>query len=165
MTPVHFHLMLNHVAIMAALFSSVIFIAGMFRKNETVKNIALYGFILSAIVAIPVFLTGEPSEDAVENLPGVLKNVIEAHEDAAAFAVWMIGAAGIFSLMSLMMKKVQWFRSASFSMVMALIAVVSAGSISYTGYLGGKIRHTEIAGNVQLQNAVEMQGGETEEDD
>lgn len=162
MSQTHIHLLLNHVAIMAALFSAILFLFGAIRKNETIKNVALIGFVLAAVAAIPVFLTGEPAEESVEKLPGVLESVIEAHEEAAEFAIWMIGIAGLAALGSLLLKNVSFFKTTVFAGIMVVISLVSASAISYTGYLGGQIRHTEISGNATIQNGQQgtEQGGE-----
>lgn len=155
----HLHLIMSHVAIMAALFSALLFLFGFFRKNETIKRIALSGFVLAAISAIPVFLGGETAEETVEHLPGVMESVIETHEDAASFSLWLIEIAGIVALGSLLLKSVSFFKTATFAGVMVILSIISAGAISYTGYLGGQIRHTEIAGNAQLRSG-EQGGGE-----
>jgi hypothetical protein len=47
------------------------------------KRISLGIFIIVALLAIPAYLTGEPTEELVENLPGVSKSSIEQHEEAA----------------------------------------------------------------------------------
>jgi hypothetical protein len=164
MNPTHLHLVLNHVVIMAALFSAVLFLFGVFRKNETIKNIALFGFVISAISAIPVFLTGEPAEESVEHLAGVFESTIEAHEDAAEFSLWMIEIAGIAALGSLVLKKIQFFKSSIFTMAFVIISLISTAAISYTGYLGGQIRHGEISGNAGLQNPSGIEQGESGND-
>lgn len=163
MNPVHIHLLLNHVAILAALFSILIFIYGFIRKNETVKNIALTGYVLAALAAIPVFITGEPAEEAVENIPGVLESIIEQHEEAAELAIWLIEITGLLALGGLLLRKFKFFSSTAFAAVLLLISMISAGTISYTGYLGGKIRHTEL--NTNGGEALQQQAGEEEEED
>lgn len=166
MSQTHIHLLLNHVAIMAALFSAILFLFGVIRKNETIRNVALFGFVLAAISVIPVYLTGEPAEESVEKLPGVLESVIETHEDAAGFSIWMVEIAGIAALGSLLLKKVSFFRTTIVAGIMVVISLVSASAISYTGYLGGQIRHTEISGNAAVQNGQqETEQGGAEDDD
>lgn len=167
MNPVHIHLLLNHVSIMAAIFSVLVFAYGFFRKNSSVINVSLAGFVLAALAAIPVFLSGEPAEDAVEHLPGVVEATIEQHEEAAEIALWMIELSGIAALAGLVMRANRFFTGKVFYGLMFILSLISAGSISYTGYLGGKIRHTEIAAS-QGQPAENIQGAdqnETEEDD
>jgi hypothetical protein len=154
----HLHLMMSHAAIMAALFSAILFLFGFFRKNESIKRVALVGFVFAAISAIPVFLAGETAEELVEDLPGVLEAAIDTHSDFATFSLWMIEIAGIAALASLLLKNVAFFKNSTFALTMVVISFVSAGAISYTGYLGGQIRHTEISSNAKVQTGV--QGGE-----
>lgn len=162
MSPVHLHLLLNHVAIMAALFSVPLFLFGLIRKNETIQNVSYAGFVLAAIAAIPVFLTGEPAEDAVEKLPGVLESIIEQHETMAEIAIWLVVVTGIIALGALLRSKIHFFRSRVIVLAMVVASIASASVISYTGYLGGQIRHTEIAG---AQPAAPANGGENENDE
>ena len=145
MNTTHIHLLLNHVSILAALFSVFIYITGTIRKNNSIKNTALIGFVLAAITAIPVFLTGEPAEESVEHLPGVLESVIDSHEDAAEIALWLIEITGVFALAGLFSQKIKFVTTATFSLLMVVLSLVSSVSISYAGYLGGKIRHSELS--------------------
>jgi hypothetical protein len=40
---------------------------------------------------VPVFLSGEPAADAIEDLPGVSEEMIEEREASADFARWTAG--------------------------------------------------------------------------
>ncbi len=71
MNQAHFHLILNHLPILGILFGLIILTGGFLTKNAAVKRTALGMFVLSAIFAIPAYLTGEGAEEVVENLPGV----------------------------------------------------------------------------------------------
>jgi hypothetical protein len=51
------------------------------RKSEEIKKMCLWVFVLGAVVALPVYLTGEPAEEVVEHLPGVAESFIESHEE------------------------------------------------------------------------------------
>lgn len=165
MNPTHIHLLLNHVSIMAAIFSVLLFIVGFRLKNSSVINVALGGFLLSALAAIPVFLTGESAEESVEELAGVLKSNIESHEDAAKIALWLIEITGIAALAGLFLKKVKFVSSASFGIVMMLFSLCSTVSIVYAGYLGGKIRHTELSVSSVTQGTNENEKGESAEEE
>lgn len=166
MNPVHVHLLLNHVAILAAIFAIPVFVYALITRNETAKNIALSGLVLGALAAIPVFTTGEPAEEAVEKLPGVLESIIEQHEEAAEISIWLMGITGLLALAALLMRKSEFLRGKIFTYAIFVLALVSSGSIARTGYLGGKIRHTEIAGGAANPAAQPEAGGaEAGEDD
>jgi len=94
--PVHLHLVLNHVPVLGTAFGRALVGWALLRRSEELKKISLGVFIIVALLAIPAYLTGEPAEELVENLPGVSKASIEQHEETAqaAFAgVLIVGVA------------------------------------------------------------------------
>ena len=114
-----------------------------------------------ALVAIPVFLTGEPAEESVENLPGVSEAIIGQHEEAAELAFWVMEALGVFSLFAFFIKG-EGGRKAVVGATFAL-SLATFGLMAYTGYLGGQIRHTEIRSGAAAQTPTE-QGREKDDD-
>lgn len=171
MSSVHVHLVLNHVSIMAAVFSLFVFAYGFIRKNVSVINVALTGFVVAALAAIPVFLTGESAEEVVEPLPGILESSIEQHEEIASVALWLVVATGVVALAGLVLARKAFFRSNVFYVLLLVIALCGAGTMAYTGYVGGQIRHPEVTTAGGTQNApAENEGGvqteqEPEDDD
>ena len=65
MTWSHLHLMLNHVPVLGAVFGFLLLAYGVWRKNDTLQRAALWSFAVVALVAVPVYLTVEPAEEAV----------------------------------------------------------------------------------------------------
>jgi uncharacterized membrane protein len=115
-----------------------------------------------AIIAIPVYLTGEPAEESIEKLPGVSEAMIKLHEDAANIAIWLMGITGIVSLAALFFA---WQKRKSASIIFMTAFVLSAicfAAMARTGYYGGQIRHTEIrdAGSGIQQNESGADKGE-----
>jgi uncharacterized membrane protein len=147
MDSTHVHLLLNHFPIVGTLIGSVLLFFGMYYKSSNIQKASLFIIAIMAIIVIPVFLTGEPAEEAVEKLPGVLESMIKEHEEAAEKAFWVMMALGLIALIALafLMMKHQYARTLVFFTL--LISVVTFGLMAYTGYLGGQIRHTEIRGN------------------
>jgi hypothetical protein len=97
-----------------------------------------------ALAAIPVFLTGEPAEEAVEKLPGVSESFLELHEEAAEIAIWLMGITGLVSLVALVMQKKQSAKANAAFILACILSAFAFASMAQTGYYGGKIRHTEI---------------------
>ena len=146
MNQTHIHLLLNHVAILGSVFSIVLLIAGMVLKSDVLKKTAMIGFVIAALVAIPVFLTGEPAEESVENIAGTIKATIEEHEESAEISIWLVEFMGAVSLLTFFLAKKSNTINKGLLSFLLLLSIVAAGSISYTGFLGGKIRHTELSG-------------------
>ncbi|MBP6334250.1 MAG: hypothetical protein KA444_02170 [Bacteroidia bacterium] len=162
MNQVHVHLLLNHVSILAAFFSLVILTVGLIRSEQVLIRTAMFGFLLSALVSIPVFLTGEAAEEAVENLPGITEATIEEHEEAAAISIWVIEILGAISLIGLFIGNKYQRTITTLLVVVGIVAVVS---LSYTGLEGGKIRHSEIEGTTDNAGLVPQQESGDEEED
>ena len=149
MDATYFHLAMNHFPVMGAIFGLVVLGWGLFRGNVEVKNLGLAVMVVTALVAIPVFLTGEPAEESVEGLPGVLEAAIEQHEDFAKFGLTTAIIGGIAALVSLIYS---WIRPAQggIGRMLAIgtlaLSLVTVGAMGWTAKLGGVIRHTEISG-------------------
>lgn len=143
----HVHLALTHFPIMGTLLGSGILAYGLFSNNDTAKKISLAIFILMGIMTIPVFMTGEPAEEAVEHLAGVSENIIEEHEELAEKAIWLMGLLGIFSMFNFiaLARKTSFVKTITLATL--IISVATFGVFAKVGNLGGQIRHTEIRAN------------------
>jgi hypothetical protein len=100
--------------------------------------------VLCALVAIPVFLTGEPAEETVEKIAGVGESFIEEHEDAAKFAFWTMIITGIAGAAGLFLNLTGNRLSRMAGWLVLVLGVASAGLMLRTANLGGQIRHSEI---------------------
>ena len=157
MTIVHLHLLLNHIPVVGAIFVVALLATALVRRESVIALVALWTSAVLGIVAIAVYFTGEPAEDAVEHLPGVSESIIEQHEELALVATTMIAAFGALALGALMMFRgrslPRWVIVSSF---VGMLAV--AGVMGWTANLGGQIRHTEIAGGGQGPDGGENEG-------
>ena len=171
MDATHLHLLLNHFPIVGTLLGVGVMLYGYIVGSEQVKKAALWLWAAMALVAIPVFLTGEPAEESVEELAGVSEALIHEHEEAAELAIWLMEALGLLSILSLVLSKVKPNSARAAYLVSTLLSLAVFGAMARTGYLGGQIRHSEIrSGQAVLnggegQNNAEAEGGVGQEDD
>lgn len=98
MDPLYVHLVLNHFPVIGTLIGIALLGLGFASRSDAVKRASLVILLGMAIMTIPVYLTGEPAEERVENAGGVSQPVIEEHEEAAKFAFAAMGFAGIIAL-------------------------------------------------------------------
>ena len=155
MDATYFHLAMNHFPVIGAIFAMVILAWGIFRDSEEIKNLGFASMVVTALVAIPVFLTGEPAEETVEGLPGVLESVIEPHEDFAKFALTIAIVGGIAAFSAFGYSRVRSSHSViarAMAIVTLALSIATVGTMSWTAKLGGVIRHTEIRASQPTQN-------------
>lgn len=165
MDATHIHLMVNHVPLLATIFSLLILGWGMFKHNESFQNLAMIGFIIAGVFSIIALQSGEGAEDIVENLPGVTESFIHNHEEAAETTNWIAIAVALVSLGGFGVRRLKATFMRTYLWILLLGSVVSAGMFSYTAYLGGQIRHTEIRPDVtatQTQPADEYSTSEND---
>lgn len=143
MSLTNLHLILNHLTIVGVPLAAVFLLHGLLKGNVSSRRFALMILFVMSVVVLPVYFTGEPAEESVEHLPGVVESMIETHEDAGKVAMIITVILGITSLVALWFQKDER-KGRTAAVVVLVLAVVAIGSLTYTGSLGGKIRHTEI---------------------
>lgn len=162
MNATHFHLLLNHFPIIGTLLSTIIIIYGFITKDLKIKLLSSYLTLTLTLIAIPVYLSGEPAEEQVEGITGISESSIELHEDAAAFAMILMVITGITALSTMVITKVKPHLAKRAYLMLLLCCILSFTGMARAGYLGGKIRHTELTSNNQ-QHAPQQHEAEEED--
>ncbi len=144
MNPTHLHLLLNHVPVLGTAFGLGLLLFGLWRKSDEIKKAALGVFVIVAVMAVPVYLTGEPAEDGVKSLPGVSEPLIEQHEQAASVAFTGVLVLGVAALGGLIILRRGKSVPAWCGLLMLAAALIVSGLMAWTANMGGQIRHTEI---------------------
>jgi uncharacterized membrane protein len=143
MSIVHLHLLLNHVPVIGAVLAVVLLAVTLARRSDELAKVTFGLLGLIGAISIAVFLSGEPAEELVENLPGFSDTIMERHEAMALVATIAVGALGGLALLALGLFRrrtlPRWTVTAGL-----FAAVAVAGLMGYTANLGGQIRHTEI---------------------
>jgi uncharacterized membrane protein len=159
MSPIHLHLLLNHVPVIGSVLGVLLLAAALARRSDELGKAALGLFALLAAASVVVFFTGEPAEELVEKLPGFSEAVTGRHEDVALIAVVVMGLTGLFCLITLAVFRTRPL--AGWVTPIALIASLgAAGIMGYTANLGGEIRHTELRASTAV-----VPGDDADEDE
>lgn len=166
MDATHIHLMSNHVPILATIFSVLILGWGLFKSEKSYQQLAMVGFIIAGVFSIIAMQSGEGAEDIVENLPGVTESFIHDHEETAEITNWVAIIIAVTALAGFVIRKMKATIMKQYLWVLLVGGIISAGMFSYTAYLGGQIRHTEIRPDTSAQqlDAGNEQNKESEND-
>lgn len=155
MNPAYIHLILNHIPVLGILFGVLLLITGLVERNDGLKRAALATLFLSALMAVPVYLTGEPAEEIVEELAGVSEPAIEAHEEFAVVALIGAGVLGVVALAAWWLLRRGRAAARHFVTAALALGIVAGGLFAWTANLGGKIRHSEIRADATAAPAAE----------
>ena len=77
MNVVHLHLLLNHLPVIGSVFGLLLLAVAAWRRSDELSKVSLGFLALLGAASIVVYLTGEPAQDAVENLPGFSEAISE----------------------------------------------------------------------------------------
>lgn len=162
----HLHLILNHLPVVGIIVGFFVLTWGVVRSYDNVQDVGLSILFFTAMIALPVYLTGEPAEEMVEHLPGVSEQIIELHEESAVLSLSLAIATGALAFLTLVAKR---FLSARFGLMAIyfclLVSIIAGASITYTANLGGQIRHSEIRASQAGDRNVPAQRREAKVDD
>lgn len=159
------HLMMNHVPVIGVLFAVLALAIGLLWRSAAVLRLALAVLVLVALAAIPVFLSGEPAEETLEDLAGVSHASIESHGDAAKPVMIGLELLGLVALVALLRYRARVVAPRLAALL--LVAVIAlGGALAWTAHLGGKIRHPELRGGaVSAAEAGAVEAEAEERDD
>jgi hypothetical protein len=137
------HLMMNHIPVVGVLFTGLALAAGLIARSGAILRLGLATLVLVALAAIPVFLSGEPAEEAVEKMAGVTRSTIGSHEDMAKrsmLGLQLLGAVSLVALARYGRRPVPM----RFAAILLAAVVALSGGLAWTAHLGGQIRHPEL---------------------
>lgn len=164
MDTAYIHLLLNHLPVLGVPFGLLLLAAGMIRKSSDLQRAALVTFALAALFTVPVYLTGDPAEEKVEHIAGVSHHQIHEHEERAEISLIATSVLGVLSLGALIGWRGRDLPSAPLG-ALAVLALLTFGSLVLTAKAGGEIRHTEFSGAVVTAPAGDSGGSARQHDD
>jgi hypothetical protein len=148
----HAHLLSNHFPVFGSIITFVFLSYSIIRKRDDLIRLSLWFFVITALMVIPVYLTGRPAAESIENLPGMTEEITERHESAALVSLIIIDAIGFASLIGIVGFKKDKEIPGWFKYSIALAAIAFIVSVGITSNLGGEIRHFEIRSEKTVTN-------------
>ncbi len=144
MTSAHLHLVLNHLPLACGVLGIILMLYARVRKVGGLHEAGLVLFVIGGLLTIPTYLSGEPSEGLVKEIPGVDATLVEEHEDSAGFAAAATGLLAVASLATLLMQSRGRLVPGWLAVAVIVLSLLSAVTMGRTAYLGGKIHHAEV---------------------
>lgn len=147
MNPAHVHLVLTHFPIAGLFFSLLLLAIAKVRRSQEWIGAGLLLLVFSAVLCIPLYLSGEGAEEVAEHISGVSRHDIHEHEEAAEkalVAILVLGSAALAALVWCAKKGTFPQRAVNY---VFLLGVFVFALVAWTANLGGSIRHTEIHQN------------------
>lgn len=143
-SPAHLHLFLNHLPVFGVLSAIPILLFGLLKSQVLAQKIALWFLMVSAVMIVPVFFTGDAAEDIVEGYAGVSEVTLERHEDLGKVSLGLTLALGILALLGYLKVNQNPDHANKILMAILIMTFIVAGVQGSTAMEGGKIRRPEL---------------------
>ena len=162
MNAAHFHLIINHFPVIGTIITMFLLFIGILKKSDDVKKAAMLVLILTAVITIPVYISGDGAQEMIEgNYDDVDEQYIDEHEDFALYSFIAMDIVGALAILSMFIFKKPKEISNSFAVIMFALVLAVNGMMAYTANLGGKIHHPEVRSDAVQNNS----SGKTDESD
>ena len=142
LNPAHWHLLVNHLPIIGSIIGLFILGYGIISKTEVVIKMSYWLFIVLAVFAVIAKQTGEQAEGFIMSAKLADETLIEPHAQAADYAQWSMIILGLIALAALFINRLKTPKV--MPLIVLITALVAAGLMGWTGFLGGEIMHKEI---------------------
>jgi len=140
----HLHLVLNHFPTIGTAIGLGLFLVSLVAKKDDLKRASLGVLFVIALLALPVYQSGNAAEEAIKDRPGVSAPLIQRHQDAALLAFVFMEITGAFAWLGLWQFRrasgpARWNTSA-----VLVFSIVTFALMARTANMGGEIQHPEI---------------------
>jgi len=140
----HLHLMLNHVPVLGTIFVFIVLAWGLVRRSREITSLGLLFTVILALVTIPVYLTGEPTEHQQRRATWFDKDRAHEHEEKAERGLIAVLATGAIALGALYLRRGGRAGNAAVTGLAAAGVAVSAVLFALAALEGGEIHHEEL---------------------
>jgi formate hydrogenlyase subunit 3/multisubunit Na+/H+ antiporter MnhD subunit len=151
MSSAHLHILLNHFPVIGTALAAFVLFYGFFKRSDEIKKLSLILLVITSLVTIPVYLTGENAEGSVVSIEGVNEDFIEPHEDFAFKAFIASDIVGALALITLFIYRKPKHLPMGVAALFFVLMLALNGMMAWTAHLGGLINHTEIMGESPLK--------------
>lgn len=148
LSPLHVHLMLNHMPLLGALAAALLLGWGLARRSPEVVRVGLIAAVLVALLTIPTYLTGEPAEHQLRDVVSDMdRDITEEHEERGEVAFIAVLITGALAVIALWRGRATGEPGRGWTGLVCAALLICFVLFAWTALIGGQIRHTELRAN------------------
>jgi uncharacterized membrane protein len=139
----HWHVLLSVVPSIGLVFLLGFYATAMAARSETMERTCLVAFGILALLAIPIYLSGNGSADAVAANPKVSQAMMDFHYGWALAALALLGVTGLAAWIELVRSRQGGLSDNVLHLLLGL-AIVTLLLMIIVGAYGWEINHPEL---------------------
>ncbi len=135
------HPMIVHFPIALLIVGFLSDLLGLILKKDFFSRTGFYLLILGTLGVAAAYFSGRSAGEGMTEA-GVLKQVLETHENAAELALWIVAAAALLRIALVFLKKYK----GALQYLSIIVFMIGVLAIARTGYYGGELVFKHAAG-------------------
>jgi len=139
----HVHIVLNHVPSLGSIAGLLLLAAGIYKKDEALKQFACRLLVLITMAVLPTYVSGAEAQRIVDKNPSYSAGMVQLHQNAAMITLLAMTGAGMFAWFGLWEYRRQGKSGSLTTMATLIFTMAAVASVLVTADIGGKIRHLE----------------------
>src|SRR5262245_29100315 len=139
----HVHIVLNHVPSLGSIAGLLLLAAGIYKKDEALKQFACRVLVLITMAVLPTYVSGAEAQRMVDKNPWYSAGIFQLHQNAAMITLLAMTASGMFAWFVLWEYRRRSKSGSLTTMATLLFTMVAVASVLVTANIGGKISHLE----------------------
>ena len=139
----YIHITVNHFPVVLSVLGMVAAIFALIRNKRAIWLYTMATMTAAGVMAGVAYISGDEADDFLHDPWYIKPGVIDAHQDAATWALVVLIATGLICAYS-------WWRALRYRdepiprpirTLVVIGTIMSAATVARTAYLGGKIVH------------------------
>src|SRR5262249_5886324 len=121
----HIHIVINHIPSLGSIAGLLLLAAGIYKKNEEIKQFAYGLLVLITMAVLPTYIPGAEAKKMVSKNRSYAAGMVQLHQNAAMITLLSMTAAGMFAWFGIW----EWRRhgrSGSLTTMATLISTMAA---------------------------------------
>jgi hypothetical protein len=140
----HFHIVVNHIPSLGSIAGLLLLAAGIYQKNEAIKQFAFQVLVLTTMAVLPTYISGAEAQRIVSKSPTYAAGMVQLHQNIAILTLLFMTFAGMFAWLGIWEYRRHKRSGTLTTAATFLITTAVAVLVLNTASIGGKINHSEI---------------------
>ena len=140
----HWHILVTVFPSVGLIFVIGLYVAAMVTDNEAMKRIGLVLFVILGLLAIPTYVSGDYSMEALSKDPKISKDLMDLHSGWGQWSIATLGLTAVTALINLWrFRRTERLSENALHLGLGL-ALVTLALMAVVGELGWEISHHEL---------------------
>jgi len=138
------HIAINEAPAIGIGIGTALFFISSIAGGKGLQKTAFRLFVLAAVCAVVVFVSGGPAQKALEHAPGMSQDLVDQHWYASRLALFVSTVLGVIGIVGLRSMRNDLALSRALTLICLLACAAAVASNGWAVYSGMRLQGAEV---------------------